>query len=98
MKSKSGSNVVTIQKATKDLFEIMPGIVTVKIVIGIVSALIAVLNVNLLADIIDYAGRLINSEQVKKDFIISVTGYVLCYVVLQMSSVVMYYIDNILTI
>ncbi len=98
MKSKSGSNVVTIQKATRDLFEIMPGIVTVKIVIGIVSALIAVLNVNLLADIIDYAGRLINSEQVKKDFIISVTGYVLCYVALQMSSVVMYYIDNILII
>ena len=36
MKEKSKSNFITIKKATKDLFELMPGIVTVKIVFGIV--------------------------------------------------------------
>ena len=98
MKEKSKSNFITIKKATKDLFALMPGIVTVKIVFGIVSALISILNVNLLANIIDYAGRLANSEPVVNTFIISVVSYILCYIVLQISSVGMYYIDNILIV
>ena len=98
MKEKSKSNFITIKKATKDLFALMPGIVTVKIVFGIVSALISILNVNLLANIIDYAGRLANSELVVNTFIISVVSYILCYIVLQISSVGMYYIDNILIV
>ena len=98
MKDKSKSNFITIKKATKDLFALMPGIVTVKIVFGIVSALISILNVNLLANIIDYAGRLANSEPVVNTFIISVVSYILCYIVLQISSVGMYYIDNILIV
>lgn len=98
MKEKSKSNFITIKKATKDLFALMPGIVTVKIVFGIVSALISILNVNLLANIIDYAERLANSEPVVNTFIISVVSYILCYIVLQISSVGMYYIDNILIV
>lgn len=98
MRDKSKSNFNTIPKATKDLFTIMPGIVTVKIVFGIASALISILNVNLLADIIDYAGRLTNSEPLEKNFIISVTSYILCYIFLQFSSIIMYYIDNILIV
>lgn len=98
MKEKSKSNFITIKKSTKDLFALMPGIVTVKIVFGIVSALISILNVNLLANIIDYAGRLANSEPVVNTFIISVVSYILCYIVLQISSVGMYYIDNILIV
>ena len=98
MKEKSKSNFITIKKATKDLFALMPGIVTVKIVFGIVSALISILNVNLLANIIDYAGRLANSEPVVNTFIISVVSYILCYIVLEISSVGMYYIDNILIV
>ena len=98
MKEKSKSNFITIKKATKDLFALMPGIVTVKIVFGIVSALISILNVNLLANIIDNAGRLANSEPVVNTFIISVVSYILCYIVLQISSVGMYYIDNILIV
>ena len=98
MKETSKSNLNTIRKATKDLFTIMPGIVTIKIVFGIVSALISILSVNLLADIIDNAGRLTNSEPVENKFILSVTSYVLCYVFLQIGSVIMYYIDNILIV
>lgn len=98
MKETSKSNLNTIRKATKDLFTIMPGIVTIKIVFGIVSALISILSVNLLADIIDNAGKLTNSEPAENTFILSVTSYVLCYVFLQIGSVIMYYIDNILIV
>ena len=98
MKETSKSILNTIRKATKDLFTIMPGIVTIKIVFGIVSALISILSVNLLADIIDNAGKLTNSEPAENTFILSVTSYVLCYVFLQIGSVIMYYIDNILIV
>lgn len=98
MKEKSQSNLVTIKKATKDLFTLMPGIVTIKIVFGVVSALISILNVNLLARIIDQAGRLSNFESVEKAFITNVVCYIFCYVFIQISLVGIYYIDNILMV
>lgn len=98
MKEKSQSNIVTIKKATKDLFTLMPGIVTIKIVFGVVSALISILNVNLLARIIDQAGRLSNFESVEKAFITNVVCYIFCYVFIQISLVGIYYIDNILMV
>ncbi|MBP1588110.1 MAG: ABC transporter ATP-binding protein, partial [Clostridia bacterium] len=98
MKEKSKNNLNTIRKATGDLFTAMPDIVTVKIVLGIVSALVSVVNVSLLANITDCAGRLINGEPVMNVFAVNVAGFISCGVFLQFGSVLAYYMDNILIV
>lgn len=98
MKSKSKNNLKIIKYATIDLFSIMPSIVITKILLGVICSLIAIFNVQLLANIIDYAGRLIQDISYKNLFVINILEYIICYIFIQLSSVLSYYIDNILIV
>ncbi len=100
MENKYQSNATIIKRATGDLCAIMPGIVLIKIAFGILSAIISILNIYLFADIIDYAGRVLASgeESTISIFATRVVCYMICYVILRIGGVGIYYIDNILIV
>ncbi len=92
MKSK---NIDIIQKSTRDLFQIMPLVVTCKVALSIISAVFSIFSIRFLAGVIENAGLIIKEEPVYHTFISNIVFYLLCYVGIQLSNIFLYYIDNI---
>lgn len=88
-------NIEIIQKSTKDLFQLMPMIVTCKVVLSIITAVFSIFNVKLLASVIETAGIIVDNKLVYSEFITNIVFYILCYIGIQISDVFLYYIDNI---
>jgi len=89
------NNIDIIKKSTRDLFQLMPTIVVCKVVLSIATAVFSIFTVKLLANVIESAGMIIGNEPVNGAFIKNIVYYVLCYIGIQISDIVLYYIDNI---
>ena len=88
-------NIEIIQKSTKDLFQLMPVIVTCKVALSILTAVFSILNVRFLANIIETAGTILDGQPLYREFITNIAVYILCYAGIKASEIILYYIDNI---
>lgn len=89
-------NIEIIKLSTKDLFNFMPKIIVTKVLLVIIYSIFSIVNISLLANLIDLVGILLNNSTVKKELIIITAEYICSYVILQGISIFLYYIDNIL--
>ncbi len=89
-------NIEIIKLSTKDLFNFMPKIIISKVLLVIIYSVFSILNISLLANLIDLVGILLTNLAVKKELIIITTEYICSYIILQGISIILYYIDNIL--
>lgn len=89
------NNIDIIKKSTRDLFQLMPTIVVCKVILSIATAVFSIFTVKLLANVIESAGMIIGNEPVNGAFVKNIVYYVLCYIGIQISDIVLYYIDNI---
>lgn len=95
MRKPKIGNLKIIAQSTRDLFQVMPWIVICKVGLSVAVSILSILNVKFLANVIDYAGRILSNKLASEEFIRSLLFYFICYIGIQISEILLYYIDNI---
>jgi len=85
----------TIYKSAKELFQIAPGLILLKIILSIASSVFSVINVKFIAEIVDTAGSIATDTGKAESLMALVIICVSCFAGIGICTVTTYFIDNI---